>query len=103
MSTIFEKVGQAAHSHLIEGTRFGLRGRAIGDLPASGCNATVVELAVRRGDGLEVALFWNRLSGSLWVDVLHIATGETLTVGAEPAEALDVYYHPFAYCLASAA
>ena len=36
----------------------------------------VIELATRSGDGLEVALHWNRRSGSLWVDVLHLATGE---------------------------
>ena len=63
----------------------------------------VVELAARTGNGLEVALHWNRGSGSLWVDVVHVATGETLTVDADPARALDVYYHPFAYCLAAAA
>ena len=63
----------------------------------------VVELATRSGDGLEVALHWDRRSGCLWVDVLHLATGETFTVDAQPAHALDVYYHPFAYCLASAA
>ena len=57
-----------------------------------------VELAVRTGDGLEVALFWNRASGRLWVDVLHLATGEDIKVEADPAKALDVYYHPFAYC-----
>lgn len=68
-----------------------------------GERAGVVELAARRGDGLEVALLWNRHSGSVWVDVLHVATGESLIVDAEPAKALDVYYHPFAYCVAVAA
>jgi hypothetical protein len=66
-------------------------------------SSNVVELATRSGDGLEVALHWNRRSNSLWVDVHHLATGEILTIDAEPARALDVYYHPFAYCLASAA
>jgi hypothetical protein len=65
--------------------------------------AGVVELAARQSDGLEVALLWNRNSGSVWVDVLHVATGESLTVDAEPSKALDVYYHPFAYCYAEAA
>jgi hypothetical protein len=32
-------------------------------------------------------------------NVLHLATGERLTIDADPATALDVYYHPFAYCL----
>jgi len=34
----------------------------------------VVELATRSGDGLEVALHWNRRSGCLWVGVHHLAT-----------------------------
>jgi hypothetical protein len=60
---------------------------------------TVAELAARRGDGLEVKLLWSRRSGALWVDVLHVATHERFTIDADPANALDVYYHPFAYCL----
>ena len=59
---------------------------------------TVAELAARRGGGLEVKLLWSRRSGGLWVDVLHVATRERFTIEAEPANALDVYYHPFAYC-----
>ena len=60
---------------------------------------TGVELAVRKGDGLEVALMWDRASGRVWVDVLHLFTGESLRIEADPARALDVYEHPFAYCL----
>jgi hypothetical protein len=65
--------------------------------------AGVVELAARRSDRVELALLYNRRSGSVWVDVLHVATGESLTVDAEPAKALDFYYHPLAYCLREAA
>jgi hypothetical protein len=65
--------------------------------------SSVVELATRSGDGLEVALLWNRRSGSLWVDVLHGSTGESFRVAALPANALEVYYHPFAYCVGAAA
>ena len=65
---------------------------------------TVVELATRSGDGLEVALNWSRRSGRVWVNVLHLATGESMTIQADPSKALDAYYHPFAYCaLAEAA
>jgi hypothetical protein len=63
----------------------------------------VVELAARSSDGLEVVLNWSRRSGRVWVDVVHLATGETIRIGVDPAKALDVYYHPFAYCLAHAA
>jgi hypothetical protein len=59
----------------------------------------VAELAARNGDGFEVRLFWSRRSGALWVDVLHPATCERFTIDADPAKALDVYYHPFAYCV----
>jgi hypothetical protein len=58
---------------------------------------TVAELAARKNGGLEVKLLWSSRSGSLWVDVLHVATRERFTIDADPANALDVYYHPFAY------
>jgi len=56
-----------------------------------------VELAARSSDGFEVALFWARGSGELWVDVLHVPTGESFRIPAPAAHALDAYYHPFAY------
>lgn len=63
-----------------------------------------VELAARDGDGLEVALFWDRdRDGRLWVNVLHKRSGQSFAVEAAPANALDVFYHPFAYCLPAAA
>jgi hypothetical protein len=60
---------------------------------------TAVELAARRYDGLEVTLLWSRRSGALRVEVLHVATRERFTIDADQADALDVYYHPFAYSL----
>jgi hypothetical protein len=62
-----------------------------------------VELAARSGDGVDVALNWNRRSGRVWVEVFRVATGETMTIDADPAQALDVFYHPFVYCLSVAA
>lgn len=59
------------------------------------------ELAERTGDGLEVSLWWDRLTGRIWVDV-HERSGRRWAVPAEPDEALDVFYHPFAYCAADA-
>jgi hypothetical protein len=64
---------------------------------------SVVELAKRCGDGLEVALNWSRRSGRVWVEVLYVATGVSLEIDADPAQALDYYYHPFAYCPTAAA
>ena len=63
-----------------------------------------VELAERSGDGFAVALFWDRDgSGRLWVSVLHEESGESFAVDAAPDNALDVFYHPFAYWLPQAA
>jgi hypothetical protein len=63
-----------------------------------------VDLAERSGDGLAVTLFWDRDGdGSLWVSVLHEDSGEAFAVEAEADKALDVFYHPFAYCLPQAA
>jgi hypothetical protein len=57
----------------------------------------VVELADRHSDDLDVALFWARRSGRFWVLVTHRQTGRTARIKATPADALDVFYHPFAY------
>jgi hypothetical protein len=58
---------------------------------------TPVELAGRAGDGLDVLLLWDRRSGRLWVDVLHVRSGRSFAVDARADNALDVFYHPFAY------
>jgi hypothetical protein len=84
------------------GINNGIRLRRFGEMTDS-TTTNVVELATRSSDGLEVALSWSRRSGRVWVDVLHVATGESMTIDADPARALDVYYHPFAYSLADAA
>jgi hypothetical protein len=62
-----------------------------------------IDLASRRGDGLDVMLLWDKQSGRLWVDVLHMHTGRTFEVEAKPDNALDVFYHPFAYGTAARA
>jgi hypothetical protein len=65
---------------------------------------TQVELAERAGDGFAVSLLWDRdHDGRLWVSVLDEDTGETFAVEAAPDNALDVFYHPFAYSLPQAA
>ena len=57
----------------------------------------IVELADRRSIDLDVALFWARRSGRLWVDVVHRRTGRVARIDATPGNALDVFNHPFAY------
>jgi hypothetical protein len=56
----------------------------------------LVELAHRENDGIEVTLLWNPADGSIVVSVRdHEHLGFELE--ADPAHALDVYHHPFAY------
>ena len=63
-----------------------------------------VELAERIADGFAVTLFWDRdRDGSLWVSVFHEDSGESFALDAQPENALDVFYHPFAYGLPQAA
>jgi hypothetical protein len=55
------------------------------------------ELARRNdGDGLQVSLRWRRADGRLSV-VVTDQVGHTLKLPARGDNALDVYYHPFAY------
>jgi hypothetical protein len=56
-----------------------------------------VELAERAADGLEFSLWWDQPTGRLWVDV-RTRSGESWSLDAPPQRALDVFYHPFAYC-----
>jgi hypothetical protein len=62
----------------------------------------IVELADRHSLDLDVALFWGRRSGRLWVDVTHRRSGRVAHILATPANALDVFNHPFAYARAAA-
>jgi hypothetical protein len=57
------------------------------------------ELASRSGDGLEVTLAWATRDGTdeVVVSVTDHREGAYFEIPAEPAHALDVYYHPFAF------
>ena len=57
------------------------------------------ELANRSSDGLDVTLVWAKRDGSdeIAVRVADFREGDYFEIPAEPARALDVYYHPFAY------
>jgi hypothetical protein len=57
----------------------------------------IVELADRHSLDLDVALFWGRRSGRLWVDVTHRRSGRVARISATPANALEVFNHPFAF------
>jgi hypothetical protein len=55
------------------------------------------ELAHRATDGLEVMLFWHEATNELTVSVSDDRTGAYFELDAEPDEALDVFYHPYAH------
>jgi hypothetical protein len=60
---------------------------------------TMTELANRSSDGVDVTLLWVRTKGidEIVVCVSDLRQGAYFEIRAEPAYALDVYYHPFAY------
>jgi carotenoid cleavage dioxygenase-like enzyme len=57
----------------------------------------LVELAHRENDGIAITLVWDTRGDSRTVFVLDSRSGELLTVPVERDNALDVFYHPFAY------
>jgi hypothetical protein len=57
----------------------------------------IVELADRHSSDLDVVLLWGKGSGRLWVLVTHRGSGRTARINATPANALEVFHHPFAY------
>jgi hypothetical protein len=62
----------------------------------------IVDLAARTSEDVDVVLLWSRRSGRVWVTVTHRASGRTARINATPANALDVFNHPFAYTKAAA-
>jgi hypothetical protein len=59
--------------------------------------AQIEELASRESAGIHVTLYWSREGNTLSVVVRDNRTGEEFSMAAEPAEAMDVFRHPFAY------
>jgi hypothetical protein len=55
------------------------------------------ELAHRVNDGLEVTLLWQPDTGELNVCVCDRKGGASFEIRPEPAQALDVFYHPYSY------
>jgi hypothetical protein len=62
---------------------------------------TTRELAHRSGDGVEVSLFWSPADGSLTVIVDDAKAEERFELEARPDNALEVFYHPYAYVATS--
>jgi hypothetical protein len=57
----------------------------------------LVDLASRRGGGIEVALIWDRRKQTLVVFAHDDRTNEEVAISVSGAEATEVYRHPFAY------
>jgi hypothetical protein len=58
---------------------------------------TIRELAHRIADSVEISLLWNEIDGSLRVVVVDPRAGTAFEVPAPSENALDVFYHPYAY------
>jgi len=59
-----------------------------------------MELARRRSGEIDISLRWNREEDRLVVVVDDPVTEEVFELAARRDNALDVYYHPFAYMAA---
>jgi hypothetical protein len=56
-----------------------------------------VELMYRESADMSVALLWNREDGTLKVSVREVSTGNPFELVVGEEEALDAFYHPYAY------
>ena len=55
------------------------------------------ELDQRSSDGIDVTLFWSARTNRVWVVVEDSRDGHSFEIDCEPAHALDVFHHPYAY------
>ena len=55
------------------------------------------ELAHRGNDGLEVILFWQKVTDELTITVSDERSGAYFELVAAPEDALDVFNHPYAH------
>ena len=60
-------------------------------------STTYTELAHRNGGSVAVSLLWRRDDNRLTIAVADSRTGDEFELNAHPENALDVFYHPFAY------
>jgi hypothetical protein len=59
--------------------------------------ASLMELAFRESDGIEVALLWDAVEGRVVLNVRDRRTGEWFVSDVDRADALQAFRHPFAY------
>ena len=70
-----------------------------GPCPATGecVSAPTRELAQRLSGTLEVLLLWHPETDRLELSVRDVATGPGFHIEVAPANAIDAFYHPYAY------
>jgi hypothetical protein len=71
--------------------------RALSLAPGKRVSAPTRELAQRRSGADEVLLLWHPESGRVELAVRNLATGAGCQIEVAPADAIDAFYHPFAY------
>lgn len=64
-------------------------------------SATTRELAQRQSGADEVLLLWHPESDRVELSVRNLATGASCEIEIAPADAIDAFYHPFAYAARS--
>jgi hypothetical protein len=55
------------------------------------------ELAFRESNGVAVTLYWHSGPNHVSVTVYDAGSDELFELDADPAEALDLFHHPYAY------
>lgn len=61
-------------------------------------SALTCELSSRSGDGVDVALLWQRCDNTAFVAVSDHRTGEKFVLDVQENDnALDMFHHPYAY------
>ena len=67
------------------------------EMTTSDYTSEPLELDARAGDGIDVRLFWHPDTATVTVSVFDTAHEQSFELLVDPADALDVFHHPFAY------
>ncbi len=55
------------------------------------------ELTRCRSDGIEISLLWSKATNRLTIEVVDVRRDERLEFDVAGGDALDAFYHPYAY------
>jgi hypothetical protein len=65
--------------------------------PGERVSALTRELAQRQGGGIEVLLLWHPEVDQVEVAVRDSSTGAEFQIAVAPGDAIEAFYHPYAY------